>query len=43
MKELIIFGENEKMSIEFYLGSVIIILSILINTVVNKENNNISS
>ena len=34
---LFIFGENEKMSKEFYLGAIIIIFSILINTIVKRK------
>ncbi|MAZ58446.1 MAG: EamA family transporter [Flavobacteriales bacterium] len=34
---LLIFGENEKMSTEFYFGATIIIFSILLNTFVKKK------
>ena len=34
---LLIFGENEKMSAEFYIGSIIIIFSILINTIIKQK------
>ena len=34
---LFIFGEDEKMSTEFYFGAGIIIFSILVNTVVKKK------
>ena len=34
---LLIFGENEKMSIEFYFGATIILASILINTVIKRK------
>lgn len=35
---LIIFGEEEKMSIEFYIGSCIILISILLNNIIKKHN-----
>ena len=34
---LLIFGENEKMSTEFYFGATIIIFSILLNTFVKQK------
>ncbi|MAQ69553.1 MAG: EamA family transporter, partial [Flavobacteriales bacterium] len=34
---LLIFGENEKMSTEFYFGATIIIFSILVNTFVKRK------
>ncbi len=34
---IIIFGEEEKMSIEFYIGSIIIISSILANTIIKER------
>ena len=34
---IIIFGEEEKMSIEFYIGSIIIISSILANTIIKEH------
>tara|TARA_B100001142_G_scaffold51602_1_gene49125 strand:- start:1276 stop:2166 length:891 start_codon:yes stop_codon:yes gene_type:complete len=34
---IIIFGEEEKMSIEFYVGSIIIISSILVNTIIKER------
>ena len=36
---LFIFGENEKMSIEFYFGATIILASILINTLIKRKKN----
>ncbi|MAQ31393.1 MAG: hypothetical protein CMD26_01475 [Flavobacteriales bacterium] len=34
---IIVFGEEEKMSIEFYVGSIIIISSILVNTIIKER------
>ena len=34
---IIIFGEEEKMSIEFYIGSIIIISSILANSIMKER------
>ena len=34
---LLIFGENEKMSIEFYIGGFIILSSVFINTLIKQK------
>ena len=36
---VIIFGDEEKMSLGFYLGAVIILISILINTIIKQKKN----
>ena len=37
---LIIFGEEEKMSVQFYIGGAIILCSLILNSIIKNRNNN---